>query len=233
MLPVLHGETKPTTLNSTGEDTSPYKDFIKFMFRVVVNNKWLVFRSILSDITDTVTPNFNEHKYIGRPDTLYTYGGITREIGFNMKTYPKTKQELPMLMEKMNYLVGLCYPSFTETERMVAPFVELTIGDMVVGAPGLLGSVTVTVEEATTWEIDDYKLPKYIQAACSFTYIGKYLPNQIGKHYELPWLSDTSGTSAGPFISNPTKEKYPFRIANNKLFGELEQPNVDSYSEIP
>ena len=75
---------------------------------------------------------------------------MDRAISFTFSVYPKTKQELPMLMEKMNYLVGLCYPSFTETERMVAPFVELTIGDMFVGAPGLLSNVTVTVEEATT-----------------------------------------------------------------------------------
>lgn len=214
ILPVLHGETKPTTLNSTGEDTSPYKDFIKFMFRDVVNNKWLVFRSILSDITDTVTPNFNEHKYIGRPDTLYTYGGITREIGFNMKTYPKTKQELPMLMEKMNYLVGLCYPSFTETERMVAPFVELTIGDMFVGAPGLLGNVTVTVEEATTWEIDEgLQFPHFISTAITFKHIGKYLPVTTGKHYDLSWHggneydgSKPMGSWATPTAINPIRD---------------------------
>ena len=35
-------------------------------------------------------------------------------------------------MDKLNYLVGLCYPSYTSQNRMVTPFVELTIGDMFV-----------------------------------------------------------------------------------------------------
>ena len=46
-----------------------YKDFIKFRIKDVVNNKYLIFRAILSGITDTVQPEFNEIKYIRRPDT--------------------------------------------------------------------------------------------------------------------------------------------------------------------
>ena len=105
-----------------------------------------------------------------------------------------------MLWEKLNYLVGLVYPSWAKTQGnglgMIAPFIELTIGDMYKDTPGFLSQLSLTVQDGTTWEIDDWKLPKYIQAACSFTYIGKYLPNQIGKHYELDWLTDTN-TPAG------------------------------------
>ena len=233
ILPVLHGETKPSILNSTGENTSPYKDFIKFMFRDVVNNKWLVFRSILSGVTDTATPDFNEHKYIGRPDKLYTYSGVTREIGFNMKTYPKTKQELPMLMEKMNYLVGLCYPSFTETERMVAPFIELTIGDMFVGTPGLLGSVAVTVEDATTWEIENgLQFPHYISTAITFKHIGKHLPVTMGKHYDLPWISGDKVAGTVPVGSWTTPASdYPDRAEKFKAYDTLAASDAASQAE--
>ena len=223
ILPVLHGETKPSILNSTEEETSPYKDFIKFMFRDVVNNKWLVFRSILSGMQDSVSPNYNEHQYIGRPDTLYTYSGVKREIGFTMKTYPKTKQELPMLMEKMNYLVGLCYPSFTETERMVAPFVELTIGDMFSNMTGLLGSVSVTVEDATTWEIDEgLQFPHYISTAITFKHIGKHLPVTTGKHYDLPWIDGDKRNGVKPMGSWATDTMvYPSRTAEYGAYDNL------------
>ncbi len=198
-------------------------DFIKFMFRDVVNNKYLVFRAILDGITDTATPDFNEHKYIGRPDKLYTYSGVTREIGFNMKTYPKTKQELPMLMEKMNYLVGLCYPSFTETERMVAPFIELTIGDMFVGTPGLLGSVAVTVEDGTTWEIDEgLQFPHYISTAITFKHIGKHLPVTTGKHYDLPWIDGDKRDGFKPMGSWASDNMvYPSRTAEYAAYDKL------------
>ena len=235
ILPVLHGETKPTMISqgATENDPSSYKDFIKFMFRDVVNNKWLVFRSILSGIQDTITPQFNDHKYIGRPDTLYTYRGVTREIGFNMKTYPKTKQELPILMEKMNYLVGLCYPSFTATERMVAPFIELTIGDMFLDLPGLLGSVAVTVEDATTWEIDDgLQFPHYISTAITFKHIGKHLPVTMGKHYDLPWISGdkVDGTVPVGSWSTPASD-YPDRAEEFKAYNTLAASDAASQAE--
>ena len=34
-----------------------------------------------------------------------------------------------MLIQKLNYLIGMCYPSFN-VNRMVAPFINLTIGDI-------------------------------------------------------------------------------------------------------
>ena len=185
ILPVIDsiGDELPSSIESN-------PDFIKFRIKDVVNNKYLIFRAILSGISDTVTPEYNPIQYIGRPDKLYTYKGVGREISFNFKIYPKTKQEFPALMEKMNYLVGLCYPAYTkENERMISPFVELTLGDMFNRAPGLFGSVTVTVEDASTWEIQEgLQYPHFISVGCNFTYIGKHIPVTTGKHYDLPWL---------------------------------------------
>ena len=165
------------------------KDFIKFRFKDVINNKFLVFRAILEAITDTVTPEYAEDRYIGRPDKLFVYQGVDRNVSFTFSLYPKTKQELPILMEKLNYLIGLCYPSYTEAERMVSPFIELTMGDMFVDTPGILSSLTVTVEENTTWEIQDkLQFPHFIKAACEFRHIGNYIPSMKGKHYDLDWV---------------------------------------------
>ena len=130
----------------------------------------------------------------------------------------------------MNYLVGLVYPSWAPSFGdngglgMIAPFIELTIGDMYKDTPGFLSQLSLTVQDGTTWEIDDWKLPKYIQAACSFTYIGKYLPNQIGKHYELPWLSDDNIPRGSGTFSKST-DKYPHRSKNKviNLFKKLGQ----------
>lgn len=197
-------------------------DFIKFMFKDVVNNKYLVFRAILDGISDTITPEFNEEKYIGRPDKLYTYSGTERNIQFNFKIYPKTKQELPVLIEKLNYLVGMCYPSYTQSERMITPFIELTLGDMFNKAPGLLGGLTVTVEDETTWEIDEgLQYPHFISCACEFKYIGgkQNIPVALGKHYDIPWLKGDNrigdtGAPIGTFENaenNANRKKQPSR----------------------
>ena len=96
-------------------------------------------------------------------------------------------------MEKLNYLVGMCYPSYTPEERMITPLISLTMGDMFDRVTGLLGSLTVTVEDASTWEINDgLQFPHFIKAACEFKYIGNdklstsSTRNYNGLAYKIP-----------------------------------------------
>ena len=123
-----------------------------------------------------------------------------------------TRQEMPVLWEKLNYLVGLCYPNWVDSPyagvqveginpiTMVSPICELTIGDMYNNTPGYLSSLTMTVQDGTTWEFEEnLKLPHYVQVSTEFVYIGKYLPNAKGKHFDLNWLSDKSGDGSGTF----------------------------------
>ena len=91
-------------------------------------------------------------------------------------------------MEKLNYLMGLCYPMYdvNNNNRMVAPFVQLTIGDILKDSPGFLNSLSYTVEESSPWEIQDgLQFPKFINVSCDFKYIGKDLPAKEGKILHL------------------------------------------------
>mgnify|MGYP001034773826 FL=1 len=200
----LDGDNKYKTDQADKINLIPYgrdykdgeEDFIKFKFKDVYNKKFIVFRALLSGISDSITPDWAGERYIGRPDNVYVYQGTERAISFTFNLYPKTKQEFPVLMEKLNYLVGLCYPSYTPQNRMISPFINLTLGDMFVDTPGFLSSLTVDVDDMSTWEIEDgLQFPKYITCGCEFTYIGKYLPSTLGKHYELNWLDDKGWVS--------------------------------------
>ena len=220
----VDGEIIHHNYNKGGIET---KDFIKFRFKDVVNNKYIIFRAILDGISDTITPEYGEERYIGRPDKVYVYQGTDRSVAFNFKVYPKTKQEMPILLEKMNYLVGLCYPSYTKGERMITPFMELTMGDMFVDTPGLMESVTVTVEDATTWEIENgLQFPHFISVACTFKHIGKYILAGKGKHYDLGWLADgAEGTQEqrfGPQIGIGFNN-FPNRTKYRELFSQFGQ----------
>ena len=178
------------------------KDFIKFKFHDMVNDKYLIFRAILEGISDSITPEYGEERYVGRPDKVYSYQGADRNVSFTFSIYPKTKQELPILMEKLNYLVGLCYPSYTTTERMITPFMRLTLGDMFNEAPGLLWSLNISVEDTGTWELDEgLQFPHYIKAQCEFKYIGNNVLASKGKHYGLNWIPDGS-SRAVPGVEN-------------------------------
>ena len=212
-------------------DHQSTKDFIKFRFFDVVNKKFIIFRAILEGITDTITPEYSEERYIGRPDKLFTYQGVDRSLSFTFSIYPKTKQELPVLMEKLNYLIGLCYPSFTTGDRMVTPFIDLTLGDMFVSTPGILSSLTVTVEEQSTWEItDNLQFPHFIKAACEFRHIGKHVPVSTGRHYDLPFgLDEARQKQIDRFTSDKAFgfNQYPSRKEDfrKEIFGSLGQPN--------
>ena len=165
-------------------ETEDTLDFIPFRFKDVNSGNYIVF-----------TPEYSPERYIGRPDSVYVYQGTQREISFTFDIYPKSKEELEVLWEKINYLSGLTYPALDDIngggQAMIAPFCELTIGDMYNDTPGYISGLTHTVQDNGTWEIEpDLRLPKYIQTAVTFVYVGKRLPTNQSKHYELPWIRD-------------------------------------------
>lgn len=76
--------------------------------------------------------------------------------------------------------------------------------------PGYFSSVNINTPATTTWEISDgVQYPQVADVALEFVYIGKTLPNALGKHYEIPWLTD-DGVGAGKFATfgenDPTDE---------------------------
>ena len=170
-------------------------DWIPFKFKDVRNNKSIVFRAILSGITDTFSPEYASERYVGRPDSVYVYQGTNREISFTFDVYPKSQEELPILWEKLNYLAGLTYPHWADGNAdggggMISPFSELTIGQMYTDSPGYISSLTYTVQDNGTWETTFAKLPKYVQVSCTFIYVGERLPSATQKHFETPWVAD-------------------------------------------
>ena len=51
----------------------------------------------------------------------------------------------------------------------------------------------MSVRDNSTWEIEDnLQLPTLLSNAIEYVYIGKYLPNAKGKHFELNWITDSN-----------------------------------------
>ena len=179
-------------------------DFIPFRFEDMKGNI-IVFRALLSGITDTFTPEYSSERYVGRPDQVHVYQGTNREVSFTFDIYPKSDQELPVLWEKMNRLAGLTYPSWEKAGGggmgMVAPFCKLTIGDMFKNTSGYISSLTYTVQDNGTWETTFAKLPKYIQASCTFVYIGDRLPASDQKFYEVNWVGGKKYKTDNPLLN--------------------------------
>ena len=198
------------------------KDFVKFRFKDMVNGRFIIFRAILDGITDAVVPEYGEEKYIGRPNKVFVYQGAERTVNFNFTIYPKTKQELPILIQKLEYLVSLCYPSYTEQNFMKTPFIALTLGDMFVDAPGVLSGLTVTVEDQSTWELDEgLQFPHFIKAQCEFKYIGQRKLKTGGIHYDLGETAMVR-TDSGE-LTNPFRDPLPPSVSVRETQTESRQ----------
>ena len=171
------------------DDNNLRDDFVPFAFHDVYNKKHIQFRAILGAVTDTVRPEYDPIRYLGRADQVYIYKGAIRNINFTFKYAAFTKQELVVGWEKLNYLVGLAYPSGYESGRMVTPLIELTLGGMFDRAPGLINNISLTVTDQSPWDINpEFELPKYVEASVDFQYIGKYPIKGRGKHYGLKYM---------------------------------------------
>ena len=113
---------------------------------------------------------------------------------------------MPVLWEKINYLYGMCYPNYIDAyggQTMVSPITTLTIGNLYSDTPGYISSINLSIPDNSTWEIEDnLQLPHYCQIAVEYVYIGKYLPNAKGKHFELNWLKD-SNEKRGTLLTTP------------------------------
>ena len=188
-------------------------DFVPFKFHDIRHDAPIVFRAILSGITDTFSPEYATERYVGRPDNVYVYQGTTREISFTFDVYPKSDRELISIWQKLNYLAGLTYPHVSAPgpdggRGMISPYTRLTIGEMYNEAPGVITALTITVMDETTWETSFAKLPKYCQVSVTFAYIGNKVMSAEQKLYDLPSVPD---------VDYETRLKSPIGEALNLL----------------
>jgi len=141
----------------------PYNDDqIAFYFYDMVNEKYIPFRASVTGINDSFQADWANYKYIGRPDKLYTYDGITRQVSFSFRVIANSIKELLPMWKRINYLCGLTLPANYTTAKsqgdnsdsqfMIPAFVLLTLGDMYKEQPILINRVGLTIPEGAAWE---------------------------------------------------------------------------------
>lgn len=158
-------------------------DLIPFYFIDMVNQTRITFRATVTSFNETVSPEWNSEKYIGRPFNIYSYNGVERTVSFTFTIYPMNASEVISNFTKYNYLVGLCFPSgYVGNDRQTAtqdllstlptnvsnssqiqnqtgyiqpPFVKFTVGNMFKRQPAIITSINMSVPDESSWEIGD------------------------------------------------------------------------------
>jgi len=205
-------------LNKTGIT----QDFIKFYFtgpKLQAGNEdniddIIVFRAVITSLSDSFVPSWNPAYMIGRADPNYIYNGVTRDVSLNFDIYATDRDEMQSIYRKLNGLAGYTAPSYdSDSIAMEAPWMRLTIGDLFVQTPVILNSLSFdyAVTDAP-WEINIERDPNMMQVpfkigvSCTFNVISDFLPQKGGRFYTLAkrfaldgtpltgndnWLSDT------------------------------------------
>jgi hypothetical protein len=198
---------------TSNEDDLP-KDFINFRIKDMVNNQFIQFPAYLTDITDNSSAEYNPTRYIGRPDQVFVYSGYTRNISFGFRVAALKKEDIPILWRKVDKLKLLTLPTFKKDvvvtdgeERPIAPFVELTLGNLLREQPGYFSSVNVTIPQTSTWELQEgFQLPHICDVAVEFTFVGRVTPQNFKMTHEHTGIGGVHGnlTDNTHTLDNPS-----------------------------
>jgi hypothetical protein len=168
------GVTRVVHPDLKNEIRSAYKDTIDFLFHDYVNNRVIPFKAMLTGIQESVNVDYDSQRYIGRTEKNIVYAGASRELSFTFFIQAFSKLELDFIWQKINYLTGLCFPASYTDGFMVPPFVQLTMGRYYTDQPGYIKSLSHTVEDNTSWDIDENsQMPMGVTVNVGFSVIEK------------------------------------------------------------
>lgn len=165
-------------------------DLVTLKFVDVRNpNTEVQFRSYIDTFSDSITPEFEENEYVGRPDKLDVYKGVSRVLNLTFLVPALTRNELKIMYQKLNFLIGLTLPD--KPGQMVAPFTKFTFGDWVKSIPCNVRSITFDMDKDFVWEINmegDKKLgelPKFVKVTMTLSVKGSAIPSLKNTSFNL------------------------------------------------
>ena len=179
------------------------KDFIKFFMTGPKLTPWsdaetvkddvMVFRAIITSLTDSYNPSWSPVQFIGRADPAYNYTGYSRDINLDFTVYATDRDELKPIWRKLNALAGYTAPEYDGSSiALKGPYLRLTVGDLFYQQPLIINSLYFTLQDSeTTWETNieqdgsNMQVPKQIQVSLGGTLITDYLPQKGGRFYTL------------------------------------------------
>ena len=184
------GTKKSDQINllDVGETTDTTSDlfvkvlFAKYNFQGTYEGTKL-FRGFIGNISDTFNAKWNANEYVGRMEQFFVYTGFTRTISFPIQIPIFSKEEQPIIYNKVNSLISHTAPQYTGGTGIPSGIVTyLEIGDYL-KTPGVINSIGVSVSNDVPWsagpEIFDDRsliLPQVLSLNLQFTPIHETTP---------------------------------------------------------
>ena len=213
------------------------KDYIKFFLKDVVNDHTFRFRAYISGLTDSVQPNWSQYNYVGRPDPVFQYNGVSaRTISFNLKVAALAQQDMYWMWKKINKMVGMCYPSGYENGQfMTSPMMELTLGDYVYEAPCFLNALTISVPDDSPWEINQMKGSggPFDNLANSVASVTNVVNDPLGTMVNIGASMIQGESDDKPVQARKNHKNYPFDELGVSGGGQALETSGDLLAQLP
>lgn len=233
-LEVRRGITnKNDIINSTGpndtyttEEMEGY-DLVPFWVGKIGEEKRTHFRTLITGLSETVSPTWNSSKFFGNPYSFYSYGGVDRSVTFSLFIYCMNPIELGNNWEKINKLTQYTYPTITQSEGLSnPPIIQFRIGDIYNGNEGYIESLTYTFPDNGTWEtdLDGFNLPKFVEVSISIKLIEqigteislyKYKRSSAATKEQNDYLENTNFSTDATFQSNGQRNSLDRKLKLN------------------
>lgn len=143
------------------------------------------FRTSVTGITETVSPQWGASKFFGNPFSFYTYDGVERSLSLTLQMFCYNPTELATMWQKIEFLSKQAYPKISTVNDIKysnPPIIQFRLGDMYNNKTGFIESLSYTVPDNSNWEIDidGLQLPKLVDVSITFKFI-----EQVGDEQTL------------------------------------------------
>jgi len=147
-------------------------DYVTVRFVVPsVFDRGINFRAFIEDFNHNSRGQYDEVRYVGRPERFITYKGMNRSTTFSLYLIAFSKEELETIWVRANMLNKLVYPVDNAGGFMTPPLAKLTIGNVLIDQPGYVESIDMRLQEIP-WDIDS-ELPMAIKLNMTYNIIEK------------------------------------------------------------
>ena len=125
----------------------------------------LLFPAAISGISEDITPEWSNFKYLGSPFNVYRYQGVERSLKFEFKMYYLDLLSKQSMISNLNSLKELTFP-FSEVSHIkysgkdvalaFSPnLIELSINGLYEKIFGFVDSLSFSIDDAASWSTTD------------------------------------------------------------------------------
>lgn len=145
------------------KESNKFQNQIWVTFKKYGNKEIVPFVGSVSGISEDITPEWSNFKYLGSPFKIYRYQGVERSVKFNLKLYYNTIKERDTIIKKLNYLKSLAFP-YEKISQMTygdnkqtaqyafsPQLFYFSVGDLYTNVLSLLESISFNIEDNVSW----------------------------------------------------------------------------------